>query len=173
MNMHATKLGIFITVISTIAFAVYVNPLSAQSTYILAGQYGCLVNKNFGGYEARLEGSARVGYHYMMYFDFTSKKSETINIHLVDGFGTKDAKTNWAQGLSSDVYSSLPGNISVNFVANSNSAYLVRNSLTSAGNTFVITYVVMPVNGGNTLLVSSGAGGNGDSTPFTGVCNKI
>jgi hypothetical protein len=29
------------------------------------------------------------------------------------------------------------------------------------------------VNGGNTLMVSSGTGGNGDSEPYTGVCNKI
>jgi hypothetical protein len=38
---------------------------------------------------------------------------------------------------------------------------------------FVVTSVFMPVNGGNTLMVSSGTGGNGDGEPYTGVCNKI
>lgn len=162
---------------ATVATSVlFLSPLKAQSSDVLSGQYGCLVNKNFAGFDAYLLGSSRVGYHYMWYLDFTNKTSQMVSLHLISNYGKSDAATFYAPGASNSPYSgsSVSGSLSQVTRFPTVNAYLVRNTLTSPeGVSYVVTGVFMPVNGGNTLMVSSGAGGNGDSEPFTGVCNKI
>jgi hypothetical protein len=152
----------------------FVSSLNAQLISTSpSGKYGCLVNKNFAGYDAYLDGSNRVGYHYMLQFDFESKKSQIINIHLIDNYGKANIKTNWAAGAGGDAPASGAGTIEVSADANYPGAYLIRSINTSDGKSYTTTYMAMSVNSGNTLLVSSGAGGNADSTPFTGLCNKV
>lgn len=166
--------GIAIGVLSTISIG-FISPLNAQSSSSsLSGKYGCLVNKNFSGFDAGLNGSTRVGYHYMLHFDLTSKTSQIISIHLIDNYGKSSVTTNWAPGASGTPAGSGAGVLEVKENQNFPGAYLIRSTSTSENSTkWTTTYVAMSVNNGNTLLISSGAGGNGDSEPFTGVCNKI
>ena len=161
---------------ATVATSVlFLSPLKAQSSNTLSGQYGCLVNKNLAGFEANLLGSNSVGYHYMWYLDFTNKKSQMVSLHMISNYGKNTAVTSFAPGASNSAYSSGgSGTLAIDTNYAKDMAYLVKNTITSPeGVNFVVTSVFMPVNGGNTLMVSSGTGGNGDSEPYTGVCNKI
>lgn len=148
------------------------NTQSASA--IPSGKYGCLVNKNFAGFDARLDGGTRIGYHYMLQFDLVNKTSQIINIHLIDNYGKSNITTNWA--LGADITPNKDGSGTLEIKENSSlpGVFLIRSTNSSDSSTkFTTTYVAMSVNSGNTLLISSGAGGNADGTPFTGLCNKI
>lgn len=148
---------------------------NAQSSSIsLSGKFGCLVNKNFAGFDAGLVGSTRVGYHYMLHFDLTTKTSQIISIHLIDNYGKSNVTTNWAPGASATPVGNGAGILEVKENPNFPGAFLIRSTSTGDNNTkWTTTYVAMSVNNGNTLMISSGAGGNADNEPFTGVCQKI
>ncbi len=165
--------GLVIGALATFSVG-FIAQSNAQSTSsVPSGKYGCLVNKNFAGFDARLDGGTRIGYHYMLQFDLTNKTSQIINIHLIDNYGKSNVKTSWAAGADISPSSDGTGVIEIKEDPNLTGAFLIRNSSTSDSTKWTVTYVAMSVNGGNTLLVSSGAGANGDTTPFTGLCNKI
>ena len=170
------KLAVSFFLGATVATSVlFLSPLKAQSSNTLSGQYGCLVNKNLAGFDANLLGSTNVGYHYMWYLDFTNKKSQMVSLHMISNYGKSNAVTSFAPGASNAANSSGgSGTLAIDANFAKDIAYVVKNTITSPeGVNFVVTSVFMPVNGGNTLMVSSGTGGNGDSEPYTGVCNKI
>ncbi len=94
---------------------------------------------------------------------------------MISNYGKSNAFTSFAPGASNSAYSSGgSGTLAIDTNYAKDIAYLVKNTITSPeGVNFVLTSGFMPVNGGNTLMISSGTGGNGDSEPYTGVCNKI
>lgn len=153
----------------------YLGLTQAQATASPSGKYGCLVNKNFAGYNASLDGSNSVGYHYMLQFDLAAKTSQIINVHLIDNFGRSNISTKWAAGAAfQPVAGTGSGTLEIKESPDFPGAYLIRSTSTGENNSkFTTTYAALLVNSGNTMLVSSGTGGNADSTPFTGVCNKI
>jgi hypothetical protein len=111
----------------------------------------------------------------MWYLDFTNKKSQMLGLHMISNYGKSNAVTSFAPGaISTTTNSGGSGTLTIDTSYAKDIAYLVKNTITNPdGVNFVVTSVFMPVNGGNTLMVSSGTGGNGDSEPYTGVCNKI
>lgn len=141
----------------------YIPTLKAQSSPSLSGQYGCLVNKNFAGYDAHLNGAKNVGYNYMLYLDFTNKTSQ-LAAHLISNFNQAD--------VEETTISSTQGSLDVKNGDITNS-HKVTSTIIYNNKSLSITINAMSVNSGNTLLVSSGTGGSGDSTPFNGVCTKV
>ena len=142
-------------------------PLHAQQTTSLTGQYGCILNKNFGGYNIALIKSSSdgttTGSNYLMYFDFNSK---TLEINVV---GLKT----W--GVASIITSSVSAKNGTITVANGplTNTFTVTGTFYSPGYSFVSSYNLMPVNGGATLLLQEGTAESGDKEPATGACNKI
>jgi hypothetical protein len=149
-----------------LAFA-FALPLYAQQITSLTGQYGCILNKNFGGYnvanvKATNDGST-TGSNYLMYFDFTNNKFE-INVVGLKTWGVAKIIT------SSD--SARNGTISVAKGPLTNT-FTVTGTFLTPGYTFVSSYNLMPVNGGTTLLLQEGTAASGDGEPATGACNKV
>lgn len=147
--------------------AAYAPYAYSQTITTLTGQYGCILNKNFGGYNLanikNTEDGGITGSNYLIFFDFTNKKMEMNVIGL---------KT-W--GVSKIVTGSVPitnGIISLNKGPLTNT-FTVTGTFTAPGQTFVSSYNLMPVNGGATLLLQEGIGATGDGEPSTGACNKI
>ncbi len=137
------------------------------STSALTGQYGCVTNKNFGGWDAYLTGPNFVGANYLIFLDF-DKSIYQISVGGVTNYNQANAlKTSKSGGVDGSITSINVGPLTGSYVINT-------SQIGSDGVTvFTQSLNIMPVNGGNTLLVQGGTTGNGDSTPLTGVCNKV
>lgn len=144
-----------------------VLPLHAQQVTSLTGQYGCILNKNFGGYNVAnvktTNDGSTTGSNYLMYFDFTNKIFE-INV-----VGLKT----W--GVAKIITSSESAKNGTITVANGplTNTFTVTGTFYTPGYSFVSSYNLMPVNGGATLLLQEGTAASGDSEPATGACNRV
>jgi hypothetical protein len=123
-----------------------------------------VANKNFGGWDGYLAGTNFVGSNYLLYINFDT------SVYQISAQGT----TNYAQVnplktnqtyTSGTIASVNPGPI--------NGSYQIDTSVSNGNTVGTQTFIVMPVNGGNTLLMQGGTTGTADSTPLTGVCNKV
>lgn len=136
----------------------------SQASTALSGQYGCLLNKNFGGYSTNNNSSnGFTGSNYLMYFDFTAG-TFAFNIVGVTNWGLPGIATK-SQAIPSATVTVSAGPIVNTFTAT------VTLGFTGAQN--MITFNLMPTNSGNTLFLQEGVAGNNDGEPSTGVCNKI
>ena len=138
------------------------QPLNAQPITTLAGQYGCILNRNYAGFSTlsgSVVGTGITGTNFMLYFDFSAKTAQ-ISVVGVNNWGTSTVRT---ASLSGDF-----GTLTVASGPQTNS-FLVTVKENSGTNTFLM----MSTNGGNNLLVQSGIAGTDDGQPSTGVCNKI
>ena len=127
---------------------------NAQSAS-LSGQYGCVLNKNFGGYTTELNGNSYTS-NFLMYIDFSGNTFQ----RQIAGV------TNFNQSTANVSYSNQTGSITV-------ASGPVTNSYTVSGtyqSSVVMGITVVSVNGGNTLLVSESATSD---IPTTGVCQKV
>jgi len=154
-----------ITLLSLMLF--FALPLKAQQITSLTGQYGCIYNKNFGGFNAANIKSTNdgsiTGSNSLIYFDFSNGKYEENAV----GMNT------W--GVPNIIMNSITvknGTVSVSKGHISNS-FSVSATIRDNGQTWVSTYLLLSVNGGATLLLQSGIKGNGDGEPATGACNRI
>ena len=142
-------------------------PLRAQQITSLTGQYGCIYNKNFGGFNAANIKSTNdgsiTGATSLIYFDFSNGKYEE-NIVGMNTWGVPNIVMNSISGINGTI-STSKGPLTNSF----NVSATVRVN----GQTWVSTYLLLSVNGGATLLLQSGIKGNGDGEPATGACNKI
>lgn len=129
-----------------------VLPLHAQQITSLTGQYGCILNKNFGGYNVAnvktTNDGSTTGSNYLMYFDFTNKRFE-INV-----VGLKT----W--GVAKIITSSESAKNGTITIANGplTNTFTVTGTFYTPGYSFVSSYNLMPVNGGATLLLQEGTG---------------
>jgi hypothetical protein len=138
----------------------------SQASTALTGQYGCLLNKNFGGYNTNNNSSTGfTGSNHLMYFDFNAG---TFALNVV-------GVTNWGlSGISTKAMALTSATVSVS-VGPIPNTYAALVSIAANGTSNLITYVLMPTNSGNTLLLqetpTTSINTNGE--PSTGVCNKI
>lgn len=145
----------------------FMSPLRAQPLNSLTGQYGCIYNKNFGGFNAANIKSTNdgsiTGATSIIYFDFSNGKYEQ-NIVGMNTWGVPNIVMNNITIKN--------GTLSISKGPLTNS-FNVSATVTGNGQTWVSTYLLLSVNGGATLLLQSGINGNGDGEPATGACNKI
>ena len=140
------------------------HSIFTQAATSLTGQYGCLLNKNFGGYNTNNNSSTGfTGSNLLMYFDFTAG-TFAVNVVGVTNWGLSGISTK-AMALTSATV-----NVSVGPIPNT---YTALVSIAANGTQNLITFNLMPTNSGNTLLLQEGVAGNNDGEPSTGVCNKI
>ena len=155
-------ISIFLSILFSFAL-----PSHAQQISSLTGQYGCIFNKNFGGFNAaNVKGTndgSMTGSNSLIYFDFSNSKYEENAI----GMNT------W--GVPNIVMNSITvknGTVSVSKGPLTNS-FSVSATVNYNGEVSVSTYLLLSVNGGATLLLQSGIKGNGDGEPATGACNRV
>lgn len=158
-----TKNSIFIFLMTSLS-CLHAN---AQPITSLTGQYGCMANRNFGGYDlALIQGTDDgniTGSNFMMYIDFTNKSME---------FNVVGSKTWGVSKIIKGEIAVTNGKISIENGPLTNS-FLIKSTISTPKQSHLLTFNLMPVNGGATLLLQSGTSGNGDSTPIAGACNKI
>lgn len=126
----------------------------------LTGQYSCVVNRQVDAHSANLSGENGIGVGIISYFDF-SKKSGSMIMTLVDNFGvrgTVGSQKNMDFTFSEVKHASMPN------------TYLLTARLIDGSST--VDFFSMPVNGGNTLLITSGVN-VASKAPWSGVCQKI
>ena len=128
----------------------------------LSGSCGFLVQRNFGGY-----GNAQIGYN------FTSNIIGIINFDTNTVDGTLNQLFNYQQSNSNIVTTSKnsqPIKVTPGPFAGSYYVYLSGNETTDKQ-----PIIIVPVNGGNTFLVSQSIplNSNGNDPALTGVCQKI
>lgn len=139
----------------------FIQVANAQSLS-LSGQYGCILNRNYAGFSTlsgSVKGSGITASNFMLYLDFSAKTSRASVVGVI----------NW--GTSTVQTTAVAGDIGTLMVANGpiTNSFLV----TVKENSGTVTFLMMPTNGGNNLLVQSGIAGTDDGQPSTGVCNKI
>jgi hypothetical protein len=136
----------------------YLIPLAKADTKLLNGQYGCLINKNFSGFE---NAEPKVGpntVNMLIYFDFSAN---TFAMGLTN-------TNNFNQPNANSSTSNLIGTITTSQGFNSNNvliSFISSNNLTGTFNTLI-------VNNGNTLMMIYPYN-NPNAEPATGVCQKI
>ena len=145
----------------------FLVPLQAQQINSLSGQYGCLLNRNFGGYNLALiqdkDNGTITASNFLIYFDFTNSGFQ-LNVVGLKTWGVEKITTG-SRAVTNGTISVAKGPLSNSFMVTANIPTPVQN--------YVVTFNLMPVNGGATLLLQSGVTGNGDGEPSTGVCNKV
>lgn len=148
------KLFVFI-LFSSVAYACATPP---------SGQYGCVTNRNFGGWDSTLLGASQVGSNMMFYLDFSTGTFQ----------GTVSLESNYNNANNTGNQIIFNGTFSVK----SDSPIIGSYALSligppGKGNTIPLN--VMSVNGGSTLLVVSSLGldSSNISNPSTGVCQRI
>jgi hypothetical protein len=129
------------------------------------GKYGCMFNRNFSGYEARIGLHAtNVSSSILMYVNFDSPASISAVANNNNDFG--DSSATGSQTL-------FNGTLSLSNVDTPITGSY--QATISVGGTAQVVLNLLPVNGGNTLFATSAMGVSGLSTSnaMTGVCNKI
>jgi hypothetical protein len=166
INFNKKILASFVAGGLLVGSAFYLQPTKAQAVTSLSGQYGCIMNRNFGGYSYSGGANPNItGSNFMMYFDFTGQ-SVQYNVVGTTQWGTTTPSTAVATLTSGGVLSVVAGPLTNSFIATADMTYGGTSGHT-------ITFYLMSVNGGTTLLLQSGVGGTDDGEPATGVCNKV
>lgn len=129
------------------------------------GKYGCMFNRNFSGYEVIIgTGTPNVSSSILMYVNFDSPASISAVGNNNSSFG--DGNANGSQTL-------FNGTLSLSSVDTPITGSY--QATISVGGTVQVVFNLLPVNGGNTLFVTTAMGVAGKSTTnaMTGVCNKV
>jgi hypothetical protein len=128
------------------------------------GQYGCLTNRSFSGWDLTLLGASSVNSNMMLFLDFDTYTFQGT-VSLESSYGS--ANNNGSQVSFNGIFS-VKQNTPI-----LGSYFISLVGPPGKGNTFPLN--LMSVNGGNTLLVASTLGGdsNNNSNPSTGVCQRI
>ena len=131
-----------------------------------SGQYGCMLNRNFGGFDAALNGGSNTGSTFMFYLSFDSSNSGTV-----EGMVQAHSHYGFADNVGSQLV--IGGTMAITPNSPITGSYKTVISITSGGSGSV-TLNLLSVNSGNTLLATVQSGTT-DATRWmaTGVCNKI
>jgi len=122
----------------------------------ITGSCGFVLNRNFGGWDIKYEGDQTVAQNITGIINFDSGTMFTL-ANTVSNFGKSNA-------VGSQKIDSVPNYISMSSGPFSGSYYL------SVVGSSVPSFMIIPVNGGNTFLMSEL---NSTKTSSTGVCQKI
>lgn len=169
----------------SLAFIGYTTTTHAQSASDITGQYMCLGNKNFGGYEKRREGTSTAATNFMLYLDFVNSRAEG-NVVFIKDLGLQSAATysSTIEGTF-DVTNPLtpypypvPNIFLITINAKITSNYIPPNIDIntfiphSVGTTVSVRFNFSPVNNKTTLIMQPDPNDN-DRVPDIAVCNKI
>jgi len=155
LNISSKTIVILLALVICVLGLKTVKDSYAQSSASpFTGSCGLILNRNFGGWEVFYRGSNTVAQNFIGIVNFdTGNISYMAN--LVSGYGTSQASE--SQQVFTDRGSFTAGPVAGTYY------------LTGIGENLP-SYVFVPVNGGNTFLVSEL---NTTKTSSTGVCQKI
>jgi hypothetical protein len=143
-----------------LASTMLMNTVQAATTASgLTGQYSCLLNRQLVPYVSSLTGGSSIGVTIIANIDY-SKNSAAFGVFMADNFGKANAAGtlfNTAGTFTEIKYSPVPN------------AYKLIVSIADGS---TVDLMIMPVNAGNSLLVSTGER-EAAKAPWSGVCQKI
>jgi hypothetical protein len=157
MQIHNFKFSKLTVMFFLLAFGILKPALAADPNPSgLTGQYSCVMNRQHGPFNANLMGAGGVGILITGFFDY-AKKSGSLLLTLVDNFGTK--------GITGE-------QVAIDFVFSETKHAKIPNKyvLTALIDNEYSSFLVMPVNSKNTLLITSA---DFKKAPWTGVCQKV
>ena len=125
----------------------------------LTGQYSCLMSRNVDAYASNLNGGNGIGIGMIVFIDYP-KKTGSLILTSVDKFGTTGANGN--QKTDDFTFTEFKS-------AEVPNTYVITSRFADGSTSDLFS---IPVNGGNTILVTSG-GKDATKAPWTGVCQKI
>lgn len=144
-----------------ITFFVFLSSSQAGNTVSgLTGQYSCLLNRQLVPYASNLTGSSGIGVTIIGNIDY-SKNTGAFGVFMADNFGKV--------GTTGTLYNMTGNFTEVKYTPVPNSYKLIISPNDGSNN---MDLIVMPVNGGNSLLVTAGEIGAAKA-PWSGVCQKI
>lgn len=167
IDLRALTIGL---VVASLAVVSVKSILPLRAATGISGQYGCITNKNFGGFTVKStwrpgdSTTSMTGNNYLLYFDFDAA---TFNISVVGATKWGDAGAQGAEIVGGS------GTLSVSTTPRMPNTITVTASNTYNGTTYVSKYYLMAVNSNNTLLLIEGMGASASGEPNTGMCNKV
>lgn len=168
--VHIRVLSACFILLLTIAF-VYHGGLkkvnAATNPSGLTGKYGCMVNRNVNGFGSmynNLDSTNTIGLVATAIFDFDKNTVSTLSGEIAN-FNKADPvlKNFTSEGTFTEV--AIPTHSGA-FKSTVTLRDTVRNK------TGTMTFVSIPVNAGNTILITE-ISDNTSNAPWTGVCQKI
>jgi len=132
------------------------NSFAQTKSIPLSGSCGFITNRNFGGWDLNYQGSQTVAQNFTGIINFDAGTMFAL-ANVVSNYG----KTN---AFESQLIDSTP-----TFIAISNGPFPGSHYLTAVGESKP-AFILIPVNGGNTFLMTEL---NTTKTSSTGVCQKI
>ena len=162
--MQSLKKPSAIIVIGAIILMAFVSKISlsvASNSTVLTGSCGFLVQRSFGGF-----GNAQVGYN------FTHNFIGIIDFDKSTASGTLNQLYNYQQS-NANIVTSTNTNVPIYISTGPfTGSYYISLTASDAG-----AFIFVPVNGGNSFLVSQKGPVSPSSNPsdpaLTGVCQKI
>jgi len=151
-----TILLLFALIIGVLGLKTVKDSYAQSSASPFTGSCGLILNRNFGGWEVSYKGANTVAQNFIGIMNF-----DTGNFHvlanMVSGYGTSQASESQQVFTDDQKGAITAGPITGTY-------YLTKIGENTP------SYVFVPVNGGNTFLVSEL---NTTKTSSTGVCQKI
>ncbi len=162
-------IAIFI-LIASVAFAYKYglkNAKAAANPSGLTGKYGCMVNRNINGFGVlynSLDSSYTIGMVATAIFDYDRNTVSTLSGEISNYNKINPLLTNYTS----------TGTFTEESITGHSGAYKSTITLTDTirNRTGTMTFISIPVNSGNTVLVTE-VSDNTSNAPWTGVCQKI
>lgn len=164
-----SKLALAVTGMS-LSYFLFSLTSDAQTPPGISGQYSCIQNKNFGGFDARKHGSESTTTSYLTYIDFTNQTWQVSTVQI-NGYDLATADT--SRIVASGTFSTSNGPIINSYkVSYSGTVTYSDDPQTPVATVVSGDNYYSPVNEGRTLLIQGVRSFEGEA-PETGVCNKI
>ena len=157
LNISSQSIVILFALIFSLLGLKGIKDSHAQSSASpFTGSCGLILNRNFGGWEASYKGSNTVAQNFIGIINFDTGYTSVL-VNMVSGYGTSQASESQQVFIDNQKGTITAGPVTGTYY------------LTAAGEN-TPSFVFVPVNGGNTFLVSEL---NTTKTSSTGVCQKI
>jgi hypothetical protein len=150
------KLMVAMLVVIGIATLVYKTPeTKAQASTAITGKFGCIMNTNPVPYLTQRTNT----YAFINQMSVVDFDARTINASISNVLAFNTTRVVNQNDEVSAVFTTTPGPFAGSFII---------TSVNQEGNG---TYIIVPVNSGNTILIKSRE--EGSELPETGVCQRI
>lgn len=155
INFSPKVIAVMMVLIGIAAFAYKIPETKAQASPAITGKFGCIMNTNPVPYLTQRTNT----YAFINQMSVVDFDARTINASIsnVIGFNTMSAVNQNDE---------VEGRFTI-----SSGAFSGSFIITSVGSEGSGTYIMVPVNSGNTILIKSREEGN--VIPETGVCQRI
>ena len=157
ININSKTIVLLIAILVAIIGGKNIKDSYAQTAANpFTGSCGLILNRNFGGWDAYYQGSTTIAQNFIGTINFDTGYSGLL-VNTVSGYGTNKATEQQQVFTDNQKFSITSGPF--------NGSYYL-----SAPGDAKPTYIFVPVNGGNTFLVTEL---NSSKTSSTGVCQRI